>query len=111
MGVDDAAVAVGPLVEIKNRIHAEVRQIVGEFFEMFAREDFLAISSVGTASHNGNRIAYSPFVRLLTVVIDSHPVLFPLPPGQAEAGRRVTRERVGLKSFAGAAGRVGRGLA
>ena len=65
MAVDDATVAIGALVEVEDGVHAQVRQISGEFVQMFAAEYFFAFFRIGTAGHCSRSLTYSLFVRLM----------------------------------------------
>jgi hypothetical protein len=62
--VDDAAVAIGALVEVEDGAGAEVGEIFAEFFEMFAGQSIVALSHVRTAGHDLEILSDSSFVRL-----------------------------------------------
>jgi len=64
MAIDNAAVAVRTLVEVKNGTHAHVRQIMGKLVQMFAAQDVFARFDMRTAGHNRGSLPSSPLVRL-----------------------------------------------
>jgi hypothetical protein len=63
--VNDAAIAVGALVEVEDRTHAQVSQVVRQFVEMSAAEGVFTFgvqSELGAAGH-GDSLSFSLFVR------------------------------------------------
>jgi len=59
--VDEAAIAVGLIVQIADRVDAEVREVVAEFFQVFGVQDFAGFDVVvGAAGHGkGNRSIFA----------------------------------------------------
>ncbi len=63
MAVDDAAIAIGALVEVENGVHAQVREVFAKFVQVFTAEYFFAFFEIGTAGHGSRSLSVSLFVR------------------------------------------------
>lgn len=56
MAVDDAAIAIGALVEVENGVHAQVREVFAKFVQVFTAEYFFAFFEIGTAGHGSRSL-------------------------------------------------------
>ena len=61
--VDDAATAIGLLIEIQDRMHAEVSETFVEGLEVFGGQGIFALGEIRAAGHSGSRISFSLFLR------------------------------------------------
>ncbi len=64
VAVDDATLAVGPIVEVPYPMLTEQRQIAHDFLQVFARPEHLVLPGIRSPCHERAMVAYSPFVRL-----------------------------------------------
>ena len=69
MAVDDAALAIGSLIEFPDTMLAEQRKIVHDFFQVLPAPDLLLLPDLRTPSHDTGMLAYSLFLRLAYFVI------------------------------------------
>jgi hypothetical protein len=60
--INQAAITVGPLVEILNRADAEVSKIVPKLLEILLAQH-LSFLAIGTPGHDQQIVAYSPYIR------------------------------------------------